>query len=179
VKEPLPIVERPSPAELRRWWDELREEQPDKPYQAVWRFAAVKDQTIPFLAEVLRPRSKLDPATVCRLIADLDADDFEVRERASGELKRLGESVASALKSAKKTATSLEQERRIDRLLLQLTTTDGDRERWREIRALAALEQIGGAEARKLLVRLAEGPAGATLTMEAKASLKRLDHAPK
>jgi hypothetical protein len=52
-----------------------------------------------------------------------------------------------------------------------------DAEQLRAIRAVAVLEQIGGAEARKVLARLAAGAAGVRLTQEAQAGLKRLRQA--
>jgi len=45
-------------------------------------------------------------------------------------------------------------------------------------RVTELLEQIGSAEARSLLTELAKGPATARMTMEAGASLKRLQDRP-
>jgi WD40 repeat protein len=174
VKQPLPRVEKPSEAQMRRWWAQLREDRPDAAYRAVWLFAAVPEQAVPFLAGVLRPIKAAGPAEVRRLIADLDNDSFDVREKASSELGDFGRSVEGALKKAKAEKLSPEQKRRIERLLNDLAPVGEDPEPWRQTRALAVLEQIGDAEARKLLARLAAGPADAALTREAKATLERL-----
>jgi WD40 repeat protein len=174
VKQPLPAVGKPDGADLRRWWAELRDDRPGVAYQAVWRFAAAREQGLPFLADVLRPVKAAEPAAVARLIADLDSDEFAVRERASEELGRLGEAVADTLRKAREGKVSAEQARRIDRLLEEFAGLEFGPEQWRATRAVAALEQIGGPEAGKVLAGLAGGAAGARLTREAKAALERL-----
>jgi hypothetical protein len=100
-----------------------------------------------------------------------------VREKASRELERLGETVRDALRKAKKGDISVEQSRRIDRLLAMLTGPLPGPELLRATRAVAILEQIGGPEARKILARLASGASGARLTSEAKAAWERLKRA--
>jgi hypothetical protein len=65
---------------------------------------------------------------------------------------------------------SAEVRRRSARLLTRLAA-----EKLRQSRVCAALEHLGGSEARKLLRELAAGAANARLTMEAKVALGRLD----
>src|SRR5262249_45709582 len=122
----------------------------------------------------LLPVQALEPATVARLIADLDSPRFQVREKASQELEQAGEAVAGALREAKKGGPSAEQGRRIDQLLAGLAAAKPGPEQLRTTRALVTLEQIGGLEARKVLARLAAGAPGAGLTQEAQAALQRL-----
>jgi hypothetical protein len=148
-------------------------------YAAVWRFAAAPAQAVPFLAEALRAVKAPTLAAVQRLIADLDNDEFKVRERATEELARHGDFVVDALKKAKSGDITLEQRRRIERLLEQLTGPAGGRERWRATRAVAALEQIGDAAARKVLADLAGGAADNGITREAKAAVERLKRSAK
>jgi WD40 repeat protein len=114
VNRPPPAVAKPSREDLHVWWADLRDDNPGLAYQAVWRFAAVPEQALPFLADVLRPA--------------------KVPEKMGPE---------------------------------QL----------RAVRAVAALEQIGGPEARRFLEDLAAGAAGARLTAEAKGALQRLKRA--
>ncbi len=174
VNRPLPAVARPGRADLERWWADLRNDKPGEAYKAVWRFVAVPEQALPFLAGALQPVKAPEPAAVARLIEDLDSSEFKVRERASQNLEQLGEAVVSALRQAKKGEVSAEQKRRIDQLLADLDGPVLGPEQVRAIRAVAILEQIGTAEARKLLTRLAGGAAGARLTQEAKPGLDRL-----
>jgi WD40 repeat protein len=84
VNRPLPTVAKPAEADLRRWWAVLRDDNPGEGYKAVWRLAAVPDQALPFLADSLRPVKPSKPATVARLIDDLDSSEFEVREGRRG-----------------------------------------------------------------------------------------------
>ena len=174
VDRRMPSISNPSDEELQHWWADLREHSPAKAYKAIWGFAAADaDRSLPFLAKVLRPAKNVAPAAVARWIKELDSDDFEVRERASRELKQCGEAVVDALRQAKKGKTSVEQARRLDELLEELDPIPP--EELRSLRALAALQHIGGQEAPKLVAVLAGGADGARLTREAKLALRRLN----
>jgi hypothetical protein len=90
---------------------------------------------------------------VALLVADLDSDQFSVRERASAELERLGESAKPALRRALTGAVSAEVRRRLKIVLDRLEVWSG--ERLRTERALEALERIGTTEAQAVLAKLA------------------------
>ncbi len=179
VNGPLPAVAKPTEADLQRWLADLSDADPGKAYKAVWRFVAADKQALPFLAASMQPVKPVDPATVARLIADLDSDQFPVREKASRELRKLGELVEDALRQTRKGNISAEQKRRIDQLLAELGGPGPGAEQLRAIRAVAVLEQIGNAEARKILAALAAGAAGARQTEEAQAALARLKRSEK
>jgi hypothetical protein len=106
------------------------------------------------------------------LIADLDSDQFKVREAATAALGRLGVSAASALRDVLRGSPSLEARRRAERLLAALAP-GGERER-QTARALEVLEQVASPEAVRLLETLAKGAPDARQTREAKAALRRL-----
>src|SRR5262249_26436080 len=178
VNRPRLAVPKPSKEDLKRWWADLRDGNPSKASRAVWRLAAAPEQTLPLLVDSLRPIKAPEPAVVARLIADLNNDDFEVRDKASRELAQFGEAVEGALRKAKKGEISLEQLRRIDRLLNLLPGPEPGPEQLRTIRAVAVLEQIGSPEARKVLAGLAAGADGARITQEAKSALERLEKRP-
>jgi WD40 repeat protein len=173
VNRRLPAVNKPTVADLRQWWADLRADHPGVAYTAVWRFAAAPEQSLPFLADSLQPVPRTEPAAIARLIAELDSDEFAVREKASIELERLGDLVVDALKKARMGEISVEQRRLVNLLLAKLDSPAPTPEQLRTSRALAALEQIGGAEAQKILARLSDGAAGARMTQEAKAALER------
>ncbi len=174
VNPPLPAVAKPTEAELQRWWADLSDADPGTAYKAVWRFVAVPEQALPFLAASLRPIKPAKTTTVARLIDELDSDQFQVRERASRELSSLGEIVVDALRKTRKGNISVEQARRIDQLLTELAGPVPGPEQLRASRAVAILEQVGSEETRKILAGLAAGAAGARLTQEAQGALKRL-----
>jgi WD40 repeat protein len=175
VNRPLPGVGKPGEADLRRWWEDLRDDNPGTAYRAVWRFAAAPEQGLPFLAASLPPVKIPDPAVVARLIEGLDSPEFEVRETSSQKLEQLGEPVVEALRrKAADGKPTPEQAQRIKELLATLAPPVPGGVHLRATRAVAVLEQIGSPEARKVLVSLAAGAPGAALTREAKASLQRL-----
>lgn len=110
-----------------------------------------------------------------RLIADLDSDDFTVREKAKKQLRQLGERAEPGLREALKGKSPLEARRRIEELIEELQALSTSPDCLRELHAVEVLEHIGTAEARQMLRTLADGAAHARLTREAKASLQRLD----
>jgi WD40 repeat protein len=174
---------------LRRWprwagntltdpealWAGLADADGARAYRAVWQLVATPRQAVPFLRERLRPVRAPDPRRVARLVADLDSDQFDVREKATEELAGLGELAVPALRHALKGTPTPEARRRIERLLEQLGEGATSPARLRALRASAVLERIGTPEARRLLTELAQGAEEARLTREAKASLQRLD----
>src|SRR5205085_1083644 len=107
-----------------------------------------------------------------KLIADLDSEEFTVRDKAATELAKLGVLAEPALKKALTAKPSLEVRRRIESLLEPFEKWPGmPLDAWR---ALAVLERIGSDDARQLLKGLSEGDPDSRLTREASAALERL-----
>ena len=101
-----------------------------------------------------------------RLMADLDDDDFAVREKASARLARLGERVEGELGRALDRPLSAEARRRVAAAL------DRVREAKQPPECARALDSFWAApEEGELLQVLAEGAPGAWLTQQAKAKL--------
>ena len=161
-------------AELRASWADLVSNDAARAYRAIWRLSAVTDQLVPFLKERVRPAPAATRTDVARWIADLDSDDFAVRERAAEELARLGEAVVTQLREALAGKISEEARKRLEKLL---KTADGPflaGNRLREVRAVTALEYAGTIDATKFLQQLTKGGPDARLTREAKAAIARL-----
>lgn len=161
-----------TPRELEAYWMDLANEDAAKAYDAVWALVAAPEQAVPFLEKHLPPVPRPDEKTVALLIADLDSDDFNVRQNATEELSKLGDAITPALRQALKRKPSVEVRRRIQQLLDQ--TRDWTAERLRDHRAIQSLEHIGTQPARDVLQALAAGAPESQRTEEAKASLKRL-----
>jgi Txe/YoeB family toxin of Txe-Axe toxin-antitoxin module len=162
--------------DLARLWDELGSQDATKADRALWSLVAGQKQAMGFLKERLPPvqRDSKLVERLAKLIGELDNDEFKVRERASAELARMGESAEHALDAALAAKPSLEVTKRVESLLEML-----DRDRWPGLslqtwHALAVLERIGNDDAREVLHALAKGDADARLTQEAKAGLKRM-----
>jgi acyl-CoA synthetase (NDP forming) len=161
-----------SAAELEATWRDLGG--PDGPaaFQAFWRLTASPREAAAFLAEHLKPVAAADPARVAQLIADLDSEQFAVRDAAGRELEQLAERAEPALRKLLDGQPSAEARRRAEMLVRQLEGPTLPRERLQQQRALAALARLGSPEARKVFARLAEGTPDAWLTQQAKAALE-------
>jgi hypothetical protein len=163
---------KPKPEELPALWDDLKGDDRLKAYDARCRLRRSPEQTLALLQKQLRPAKAVDPRHVARLIADLDADEFETREKATKELGELGSATAKALRQALKSSPSAEVRRRAEGLLARLVTSrEAQRTKW----ALWLLERQGTPEARRLLEALAKGDPESSQTKEAKACLDRLN----
>jgi hypothetical protein len=170
--------ERPTPTgpaqrQLEHLWDDLGDADASRAYRARWRFVAAADQAVAFLGHRLPPIPSADARQIARLIADLESEEFAVREKASRELEKLHEVAEPALREALAGRPGPEAHRRVRELLDQLAPSSGGR--LRELRAVAVLESLSTPEARALLRALANGAPEALLTQAAKASLLRLD----
>lgn len=161
-------------AETKQAWKDLADIDAAQAHRAIWLLVADPERALPLLREHLHPVSAADPRRLARWIADLDSNEFTVREAATRELRKVGELAQPALRAAIKDKPSLELRRRVQGLLDEMDGSDLSLESRRGLRAVAVLEHIANAEARKLLHDLAAGAAGARLTAEAKASLARL-----
>jgi len=174
VRRPLPLVRSADSATLDRWCEALREEESLGADRASWALISRPGEAVPRLKALLQPVKESDAKPVTKLIAELDDDKFEIRERASDELGKMGESAAGRLREALKNNPSAEQRRRVEELLARLKNKGPDGESLRATRAVAVLERIGSKEAREVLNGLARGAPDAPLTRDARAALQRL-----
>jgi WD40 repeat protein len=168
-----PRADRLSDREMESLWQALAGSDLRRAYQAVGLLAAVPGQSIPFLRQRLHP-AKMDGERVQRLLAELDGDDFDVREKAARRLADFGEVIELALRQALASGPSSEVARRVERLLEGIKQQVWTAEQLRQLRCLAVLERASTPAARRLLQRLAEGAEGARLTQAARTALRRL-----
>jgi hypothetical protein len=157
--------------QLRNLWEDLNTSESGRAYRAMWQLALSPRDALPFLVERLRPVAPLNAVQqklVDRLLADLDSDQFAVRQQAEAELEKMGATVEPALLKALESKPSLEVRQRIEKVLANLAS-----ERLRIQRALEALEHMNTPEARRLVDSLANGEPRAWLTEEAQALRKR------
>jgi WD40 repeat protein len=167
-------VELPA-AVLAARWNDLAEGDGVKAFEAVGVLASSPAQAVGYLGERVRPAAVVEAKTVEKLVADLDSDEFEVRQKAVEELAKLGDRAVPALQKVLEDKPSPETRKRIEELL-ELSrghVLSGDT--LRELRALEVLERVGTAEARGVLRELAKGAPGARLTRTARAALERLE----
>src|SRR5207249_4252058 len=117
---------------------------------------AAPDQSLPLLKSRLRPAVPADPQRLERWITDLDSNQFNVREKASQELEKVGEPAEPALRKALEAHSSPEVRRRVDQLLEKLELAQSP-QRLQRLRAIEVLEHIGTPEAQAVLKALAKG----------------------
>jgi WD40 repeat protein len=166
LKDKRPAALELTTAEFSPLWTKLASQDAAAAYDAVRRLEQSPVQAARFLEERLLP---VDGQRIARLIADLDSDKFQVRNRASAELEQLGEQAEDALRKALAKKPPLEVEKRIEQVLQTIQQA-----RLRGVRAVEVLEQINTKEALQLLETLAHGPEAHARTREAQAALERL-----
>jgi hypothetical protein len=157
-----------------RAWIDLAGE-PRKALAARGALVGSPEKALPLLKKHLKPVQPADPARLRRLLADLDGNTFQTREKARKELEELGDRAGRALEQALKSKPPLEVHRRVEALLKRVRPPITDVEMLRSLRAVAVLEDIGTPEATKVLQVLAKGVGAARQTREAKAALARLE----
>jgi len=156
---------------LRQLWDALLEADAEKAFATVSVMVQRGDESVRFLQTQLVP-TESNSESVMRLIDQLDADEFSVRERAAKELE--GASVAfDVLDQALARSQSTEQRSRLQDLIGRRGTFPASPDLMRMLRAVEVLEAIGSPDASDLLAVLSRG-ADSHQTREAQAALARL-----
>ncbi|HEY7156941.1 MAG TPA: hypothetical protein VH575_23435, partial [Gemmataceae bacterium] len=164
----------PSKEEAAAFWRALAARDAHRANRALAGLAAAPTQALPLIKERLQStEASLSPERLARLVADLDADAFKVRERATQELADAGSYAADLLRKALANKPSLEAKRRMERLLDRLDK-DGFSERLRSLRAIEVLERIGTPQAKDVLHELNHKSLPAELREEIEASLRRM-----
>jgi dipeptidyl aminopeptidase/acylaminoacyl peptidase len=169
-----------SAEELETHWKTLAAEDAEPAFRAIQALSAAPAHSVPYLRARLHPVAPGDEKRVQQWIADLDSDQFAVREKATSELQKAGATALQAMRKALEERPALEKRRRLEPLIEMQ-----EREEWspsadnlRARRALEVLERVGTAEAKNVLTMLAKGAPGAWLTEDAKGALQRLAHRP-
>jgi WD40 repeat protein len=160
--------------DLAAWWQALATDDPNQAYAAVWRLAEMPEGALGLFRKHLEPASEKRMKQVVADIEKLDNPAFSVRDKAIEDLKVVGPDALALLRQALNAKGSAEKSRRVELLIEELQKTPLSGDALAAVRALAALEYAGTAEARRFLQELAAGAADAWLTVEAKSSLARL-----
>jgi hypothetical protein len=161
-----------SAEQLAALWSDLAGDAA-RAHDAIEVLAASPGRSVPWLAEQLR-QPPVEEALLNRLLAEMDDDDFYVRERATKEMAALGEPAEGALRRALIRSKPGVLRKRVEQLLAALDEPGTRVERLRWLRGLAVLERAGTPEAREVLKGFAAGTPEARRTREAKAVLERL-----
>jgi WD40 repeat protein len=147
---------------------------------AMRQLAARREEALQLLRRELKPVAAVrhDPEAIARLIRDLDAKQFAVRESASKQLEKMGLAALPAIEAALKASPPPEPRERLRRLRESLRRIDPNDAFWREhlraFRSVELLERIGTPEAVSLLNGMAGGDPLASPTLSARTALRRL-----
>ena len=163
---------------LKDAWDTLDALDAAEAYQAMGSLLAEPKSAAMTLGAGFRGLAG-EQTRILRWIAELDHDEFRVREAARRALVRTGLRGAAYLTDPKRKPLGAEGEQRV-RLILEAIETQGLRvpesglygEPLRSVRAVRVLETIGSAEAKAVLEEAAKGGAESRLTREAKGALE-------
>jgi WD40 repeat protein len=170
---PLPESISSDPADLEKRWQALAGDEADKAFVAILELVATPKEAVAWIGERLKPAVPVDPKIVTELIAQLDDEQFKIRQKAYAELLKIGESAIPILDKALESKPSLETQSRLEILRKGVTGMVLKGDNLRMVRALEVLERIGNPEARQILEALAGGGAGAVVTAQAKIVLDR------
>lgn len=160
-----------SPREVERLARDLTTPRAQTAHAALVALTVQPSDTLALFRDPLAPPPAAAPERVRQLIADLESNQFDERQRATAELEKLREWAVPHLRQRLEDRPPLEVRQRVERLLTLLDPPDPHRDRLLSLYGVQLLEHIGNAEARQILHRLVrEG----MLTDEAKAALRRL-----
>jgi hypothetical protein len=154
-------------------WPALTSTDDRRAHDAMRALVLEPEKSVRLLRNELRPVALVKAGEIVRWIADLDDEDFQVREAASQALAKCGATAKAALEKELARTASAEVKRRIEALLEDINQPVSPEE-LRILRAIDVLEQIGSREAQQLLRTLADGAPEASRTRAAHQSLERL-----
>ena len=158
-------------------WKELAHPDASVAMKAVWDLAGDPSKSVPLLSEKLAQVRGEGPSVqeIQKWIADLDDEEWPVRERASKRLQAVGSHALASIKAAQERPVSPEAARRLNRLVLAIDPTALPTEDLVVLRGVQVLESIGSPEAQKVLHQLARERTGTPrLVEEAAQAAQRL-----
>ncbi len=137
-------------------WDQLKSPLAKSAYQAYWKLFSMPKQTLSMLSEQLAAPPKSRESEIRQWIRELNHDDYLIRENAQQRLTQVGTDVILPLRKVTKKSITLEQRRRI-RKVLKIVVPQPSQKKLRsnrEDRALTLLLQLGTKESKALLQKL-------------------------
>jgi hypothetical protein len=140
----------------------------------MWSLAADPQRSVAFLTARLRGLPAAAPHRIPKLVADLDSANFKTRVAAEQQLEGLGKLAMPALNETLARSTSLEMNRRIEKILAKREAPIKAPDALRALRAIEVLERIGSAEARQGLDEVARQATESYFQQEARAAAQRL-----
>jgi len=160
---------KPTAADRDALWDELAKE---THWPAMKRLLADPALAVALFRERVTIPPKPDPEIVKARLADLDSQQFATRQKALADLEKLGAAIEPVVRAELDGRPSAEKRRQLVRLLEIFSSPLP--ENLRMLRAVEVAERAGVPGAKAILEEWSRGPAGARLTEEATAALRRM-----
>ena len=157
-------------------WADLGSSDMTKVIWAQQTLRANPEKAVALLQAHIHAVPELDTAAAEKMIADLDGEDFAVRERAMNGLRNLERTAIPLLKKTQETTRSPEARRRLTQLLIDAEQPRHSPEQLRHLRAVHCLGVLNTPSARRLLQTLAKGADDARLTQSAREELEWLEY---
>ena len=145
----------PGPLDTAACWEALADVDPEKSLSGHRPIGFRRRKIAAFAAAKAVP-VKVDPQWLATRLADLDSDNFAVREAAERDLNKVAAAVESDLRRVLENPPSLEAHNRLVAILKTLDTIYlpvPPPQQLRQLRGITVLERIGSTEARALLDR--------------------------
>jgi hypothetical protein len=143
-------------------------------YVARRMLMGVPKLAVELLREHLKPEQPPSMEQITGWIADLNADQFKAREKATQALEQWPELAEPHLRPALEGKPTLEVRRRVEGLLEKFAADRPAGEVLRTLRAIAVLCAIGGEDATTILSRLIDGGSNLRVRQAAKVALERV-----
>jgi hypothetical protein len=156
-------------------WVDMRTQDATKAWDAICALTVRPDQAVPFLKKRFPLDPVVDPKKVAKLVADLDNEDFAIRERATKNLAEMGPAVIPFLQKALAAKPAAEAKGRIESLLGERGKSGLLTEEARCLHGVEALEYIATPAAKELLRNQSRGNPESLVTRDAKLALERLE----
>jgi WD40 repeat protein len=152
-------------------WADLADKDARRAFHASVVLTQHPAEALSLLEGRLRPAP---PVNLDKVLKNLDAEDFKVRQAASAALREFGRPARPALERALAAGPPAEARRRLEAVLEDIGSASRDGEVLRRRRALRVLEVIGSEPAQRLLEALSKGEDLAEQTLDARAALERI-----
>jgi WD40 repeat protein len=151
-------------------WDHLSNSDRLSAYAAFCRLTASKEATVRIIKTYLKPTPQIPAERATDLLGKLDSENFQLRDQAFKELKKIGLAAEKALHQARKNNPSLETSRRLDLLIAEFARDAN----WRQAMiGVQLLEDFSTPPACAILESLSKGDPDSRLTEEAGAAWRR------
>lgn len=161
------------PKQLTELWQQVCGADAAKSYSAIHVLSKYPNQVLPLIQTRLQPVPD-DQTRLNQLVADLDHNRFNIREKAQKELETLGELAESTINNAFNNKPSAEVQTRLEALRNRPKITANPLVE--QTRALELLERIGTPAALQIVQRIARGNHNGRLTRDAHETVERMIH---